>query len=153
MSEIYQSNNAPGYLLRVAFDPVIRLSTIGGINVFGSVWDSEFFEQSGDQKQRRINIENIDYKWSVLLNNHFDALAEQALDIWQIYDLGNGAFETFELFSGVLSNYADNGNSVALNATNLRSDYQRSPRVFWRSDYALSVGTEITINNETFRFE
>ena len=77
--------------------------------------------------------------------------------VWIRYVADDGMEETQEIFDGVISVAAvesdADGQIVKMRCVSDAPDVRWTPRISWRSDFALRRGAQVTINNETFILE
>ena len=152
-------NTAPGILVQLGAS--LRLSSRGPVTVLGYDWDAadvRLTSMPADGTGSRsiaIEIADDDSAWPALILAGVDA--DMACRVWIIYVDATGSLEYQAEFDGVVrvATMQAQGDlqTVRIEAVGEGPNVAWTPRIAWQSDYAVRKGTEVTINNETFRLE
>ena len=126
----------------------------------GNTWTAAGLTKRGPDKDGsgRESIELTLYDnsttWPALILAGLDS---EPCHVYLLYWDSSGAIEEEDIFDGVIdsASVSNDGNGQMISFRGIRQgpDVTWTPRIAWRSDFAVTRGSEITINNEVFLLE
>ena len=149
----------PGILVQLGDS--LRLSSRASLSVLGFDWTAAGIRltaigSDGTGRQTlSLSLADPDSDWVPLILAGL--AADMACNLWLTYRAADGTLETQLEFAGVIASASlstgAEGSAVDIEAVGEGPSVSWTPRIPWRSAFAVRRGAQVTINDETFVLE